>query len=131
MGLREACKGCCLGSKVPDMLDPADRGFFENTVAKYVISIVCAAAAMLFLGLTATSGAIAASQMTLKDKPHEGDDSIYQTEIGGYGFGAICYFIAFCLSLASAIIISPTMTGSQGEMDNMRSPGTFIFKSTR
>ena len=125
MGALDCCGGCCKGSKLPDFLDPEDRGFYENSLLKYVLSLCCGATAMYFLGLTATAGAIASAQRTMKAMPHDGDDSIYQTEIGGYGFSAFCYFTAFCLALASSIIVSPLLTGSEGEFKNLNSPGEY------
>jgi hypothetical protein len=64
----------------------------------------------------------------MKAMPHEGDDSVYQTAVGGFGFSTFCYFIAFTLSLSAAIIISPGMTGSRGEYRNLKSPGDFKFQ---
>ena len=129
MGALDACWGCCRGSKLPDFLDPHDREFYENSIAKWVMSIVCGAVALLFLGLTAVAGGVASSQQTMKSKAQDGDDNIYQTEIGGFGFSAFCYLTAFCLSVSAAVIISPVMTGSAGEVANMRSPGEFKFAS--
>ena len=131
MGALDCCGGCCRGSKLPDFLDPADRGFYENSILKYVLSLVCAASALYCLGLTSTSGSIASAQRTMKAMPHEGDDSIYQTEIGGFGFATFCYFTAFCLSLAASIIISPLLTGSEGEYQNMKSAGEYKFPESR
>ena len=130
-----------------DVLPPGDRDLFERTRVKAVLAMVYVAAAFMFLGFCAVSGAYSNYFSGIVKKGQYGKvlwfapaNLIAKYEIlaliggtskltpaaQGYGFATFCFFSAFILALTAAVIISPWCTGTKREKVLLSAPKSFI-----
>jgi hypothetical protein len=129
------------------VLPPGERDLFERTRIKAVLAFVYVAAAFMFLGFTAVSGAYSNYFSGIVKKGQYGKvvwfapanliakyeylallggTSKLNSAAQGYGFATFCHFTAFILALTAAVIISPWCTGTKREKVLLSAPKSFI-----
>lgn len=107
-----------------DSLTELSRAFFEVSKEKLTYSLISAALALTFLGLTSVYGGLSNHATIMLDSNIDDNnmEDYYEALSAGYGFGCFVCLMGFIVVLFGACYLSPLITGTNDEKTTIFNP---------